>query len=165
MVRSDLRTSARAQDWQAPAWFARWMRAASRLGDGWLWIALVALPASGNPGTRDLALVGIVAAAVNNLCLVAAKRAVRRPRPLRTCADGPSPPDAFSFPSGHAANAFAACSVMGLGFPLLAPAFGALAVSVAASRVVVGLHYPSDVVAGAGLGSLVVAASAGMLLG
>ncbi|MCG6928590.1 MAG: phosphatase PAP2 family protein [Acidobacteria bacterium] len=58
------------------------------------------------------------------------------------------PSDRFSFPSGHALNAFAIGSVIALAFPLLAVPVLLLAVSVAASRVVLGLHWLSDVLVG-----------------
>ena len=83
------------------------------------------------------------------------KRRYRRPRP---CELSPHPlysvrpPDRFSFPSGHSMNAFAIGIVLAAEFPLAAPALGFVAASVAASRVLLGLHYVSDVVVGALLG-------------
>ena len=64
------------------------------------------------------------------------------------------PSDRFSFPSGHALNAFANGSVIALAFPLAAVPVLAIAASVAASRVVLGLHWLSDVLAGALVGLL-----------
>ena len=63
--------------------------------------------------------------------------------------------DRFSFPSGHALNAFAMTTVIALVFPLLAAPVLLVAASVAASRVVLGLHWLSDVVAGALGGALI----------
>ncbi len=60
--------------------------------------------------------------------------------------------DCFSFPSGHTMNAFAVGSVVALSFPVLGPAVLVAAASVAASRVVLGLHFLSDVLVGAVLG-------------
>jgi undecaprenyl-diphosphatase len=154
IARSDLRASFRIQGWEAPAWAVAWLRLASRAGDGGAWLGVAALLACGGDESRQLLLAGGLAAAVNNLCLVTAKRLVRRPRPVRLRGCGPAPPDPWSFPSGHSANAFMTCTLLGLAWPWLAPVWGALALSVAASRVVFGLHYPSDVVAGAGLGSI-----------
>ena len=60
-----------------------------------------------------------------------------------------------SFPSGHAATAAAAACALLIVAPTFAPAWIAMALVMAASRVYVGAHYPSDVLAGAGLGVLV----------
>lgn len=59
-----------------------------------------------------------------------------------------------SFPSGHAITAFACAVAVGYFIPRLRWALLALAVLVAASRVVVGSHYASDVIAGAAIGWL-----------
>jgi undecaprenyl-diphosphatase len=61
-------------------------------------------------------------------------------------------PDSFSLPSGHATVAFACATVLGAAVPRLAAPLFVLAAAVAWSRVVVGVHYPLDVLAGAGLG-------------
>jgi undecaprenyl-diphosphatase len=63
--------------------------------------------------------------------------------------------DRFSFPSGHALNAFAIGTVVALAFPIAAVPVLALAASVAASRVVLGLHWLSDVLAGSLAGLLI----------
>ena len=87
------------------------------------------------------------------------KRWTRRPRPFRLC-DGVvahvPPLDEFSFPSGHTLHAVSFSVVALAYFPVLAPLLFVLCALIAASRVVLGLHYPSDVLAaiviGAGLG-------------
>jgi undecaprenyl-diphosphatase len=89
------------------------------------------------------------------------KRWTRRPRPFRPCpgviAHVP-PLDEFSFPSGHTLQAVAFTVVAVAHYPILAPFLIGFAALVGASRVVLGLHYPSDVLAatviGAGLGTL-----------
>ena len=73
-------------------------------------------------------------------------------------------PDRFSFPSGHTINAFAICGVLACEWPGLAPALGLLAGGIGASRVILGLHYVSDVAAGALLGLLIGGAVGGLLL-
>ena len=65
------------------------------------------------------------------------------------------PSDRFSFPSGHALNAFAIGTVIALAFPFAAVPVLVLAASVAASRVVLGLHWLSDVIAGALVGLVI----------
>lgn len=60
-----------------------------------------------------------------------------------------------SLPSGHAATSFAGAVILTYLFPRVAPAAFLLAVAIAFSRVYVGVHYPSDVLAGAALGAVV----------
>ncbi len=83
----------------------------------------------------------------------AVKVAIGRERP-RLAALPPlaATPTQLSFPSAHATTSFAAARAYA---PLLAPEpVYALAVALALSRLYLGLHYPSDVLAGAVLGSL-----------
>lgn len=84
------------------------------------------------------------------------KSLFRRKRP-EWVDDAPRPhklrqPLSSSFPSGHASSAFTAAGVLAQGDPLW-PAYYALAVVVASSRVYVKIHHASDVVAGAALGA------------
>jgi membrane-associated phospholipid phosphatase len=98
---------------------------------------------------RGLVAIAIAAAVANG----PAKLLVRRRRPssrwrptlIRT-------PRSTSFPSGHTAAAAAFVTAACTELPLLAPALVPLAVTVAYSRVHTGVHYPSDVAAGAGVG-------------
>ena len=61
----------------------------------------------------------------------------------------------YSFPSTHAANIFAGAFFMSQPFRRLAPVFYAIAAVVAYSRVYIGIHYPLDVIGGAGIGLLI----------
>ena len=84
------------------------------------------------------------------------KKAAGRRRP---CAFEPHcwasllPPDQFSFPSGHTITAFAVAVSLSLFFPSLWYGLLFCAISVAASRILLGMHFLSDVVAGAFLGA------------
>jgi undecaprenyl-diphosphatase len=62
--------------------------------------------------------------------------------------------DRFSFPSGHSTTAFAVALSLGSFYPEILPWLLILAANVAVSRVVVGMHYLSDVLAGSGMGAL-----------
>jgi undecaprenyl-diphosphatase len=169
---SDFRVNHRLVAWHPPRWFRLWMVAATRLGDGWLWLATgLCLLAAGGRG-RDVLGAAAVATALANGLLVALKRRVRRPRPRDAGAGPPFGPryrphfsgDAFSFPSGHSLNAFALGTVVALGFPALAPLTFLVAASVAASRVFLGFHFLTDVVAGAALGAALGASAFELML-
>ena len=161
VLASDDRLLDRLVGWRAPRWLRLWMIAATRLGDGWLLAAFALVyPLADDHGRRVIGA-GFFAAAIANAFLVCVKRRVRRARPcelarvprvdLERVAWLAS--DRFSFPSGHALNAFALASVIALGYPLAAPLALFAAANVAASRVVLGLHWLSDVVAGAVVGA------------
>lgn len=147
-----------ANRWGARRTVAAFFGAISRLGDGVFWYALMAVLAvfGGWPGALaalQMLLTGGVALALYRLL----KRWTRRPRPFRGC-DGViarvPPLDEFSFPSGHTLHAVSFTIVALAWFPALAPVLLPFSALVAASRVVLGLHYPSDVLAAIGLGAV-----------
>lgn len=133
--------------------------AASRLGDGIFWYALMAaLLAFG--GARALPAVAHMIAA--GLACTALYRFIKartsRPRPYAAQSDitlCAAPLDQFSFPSGHTLHATAFSLVTLAYYPALFWLLVPFAVLVALSRVVLGLHYPSDVLPGAGIGATV----------
>ena len=86
------------------------------------------------------------------------KRAFDRPRPsLVDPAVHPlvAVPHSAAMPSGHASTAFAAAVAVGLVHPRLRWPLLALAALIALSRVWLGVHYPTDVIAGAALGAAI----------
>ncbi len=163
VLSSDDRLSDRVLAWRPPRWVRVFVLTATRLGDGWAWLmAAAVLTASGSHGLRVLSAAA-VAAGISNTLLVCVKRRVHRSRPCERARPRHFdvdplawfPSDRFSFPSGHALNAFAITTVIALAFPPVAVPVFALATSVAASRVVLGLHWLSDVLVGAAVGVLI----------
>jgi undecaprenyl-diphosphatase len=113
-------------------------------------------------GLRGLLCIGLASTVANQ----PAKRLFRRQRPSRVDVPlvrhvpGRPVPASTSFPSGHAASAFAFAFGAGAELPAAARVpLVALAGAVGLSRVYTGVHYPGDVLAGAALGAAVAAAS------
>lgn len=128
----------------------------SRLGDGVFWYLLMPALIVADGWTGLHASVHMAATGVVALTLYRSlKRHTRRPRPF--AADARirawiAPLDEYSFPSGHTLHAVAFSSVAVWHYPLLAWLLVPFASAVAASRVVLGLHYPSDVLAALAIG-------------
>ena len=147
----------RLNRWRPPRWIRVWMLAASRAGDGWLWWCCgLAVLASNDVARYRAVLAAVIAVLVGTLIFKLVKRAVGRKRP---CAIQPHcwatllPPDQFSFPSGHSITAFAVAISLGAFYPPALPVLMFCATSVAVSRVVLGMHFLSDVIAGSALGA------------
>ena len=129
----------------------------SRLGDGAFWYALMAGLVlvdgwRGLDASAHLAATGVVALILYRKL----KRWTKRPRPC--AADGRiqawiAPLDEFSFPSGHTLHAVSFTVVALAHYPVLAWLLLPFTACVAISRVVLGLHYPSDVLAATGIGT------------
>ena len=131
--------------------------AISRLGDGAFWYALIAALVLLDGSRGLLASLHLAATGVIALSLYKGlKRWTRRPRPFASdirIRAWIAPLDEFSFPSGHTLHAVAFTLVALAHYPMLAWLLIPFTASVAASRVMLGLHYPSDVLAATALGS------------
>jgi undecaprenyl-diphosphatase len=139
---------------------------ASRLGDGVVWYALMlALPLIYGAAGLRVAAIMLVTSAAGLALYKFLKHTFVRERPFIRHAGislAGAPLDRYSFPSGHTLHAVAftwqACAAFPeLGFVLLP-----LALAIAASRVILGLHYPTDVLVGAVLGALTGGAGAAL---
>ncbi|HLK51745.1 MAG TPA: phosphatase PAP2 family protein [Bryobacteraceae bacterium] len=157
IAHSDHNLMRRINRWPAPRWIRLWMLCATRGGDGWLWygMGLIILLFGGEQ--RFLAVGAAALAAGTGIALfLRLKKLTGRRRP---CAIEPHcwatllPPDQFSFPSGHTITAFAVAVCLSQFYPTLAIGLLFCAVSVAASRILLGMHFLSDVLAGAAIGA------------
>jgi undecaprenyl-diphosphatase len=154
--RRDHRVMRRMNRWRAPRWIRYWMIAATRMGDGWLWYGLGAMLLLFG-GAQRYAAVGAAgsAAVMGILVFKALKKLSQRQRPCQYephCWSNVLPPDRFSFPSGHTMTAFSIALVVSYFYPSLEGPLFFLALSIAMSRIVLGMHFLSDVLAGAVLG-------------
>ncbi|MDD3608440.1 MAG: phosphatase PAP2 family protein [Halothiobacillaceae bacterium] len=147
---------------------ARWVFGrASRLGDGIGWYVLLALLLVVHGTEAALPAVAALGSAVVGVGLyLLIKRVTARPRPLdahRGLDVSVAPLDKYSFPSGHTLHAvnFAAQIVaFDANWAWIALPFAGM---VMASRLVLGLHYLSDVLAGALLGGLIAATTLSLM--
>jgi undecaprenyl-diphosphatase len=143
--------------WLAPSWIRRWAIAATRAGDGWLWYmcGLLVLLFGGEARLTAIASAG-TAALLGIGVFTSLKKLSGRRRPCEIEPHvwaTPLPPDQFSFPSGHTITAFAVATALGEFYPAVAPALLFCALSIAISRILLGMHFLSDVVVGAMIGT------------
>jgi undecaprenyl-diphosphatase len=154
----DHRIMVRVNHWRPPQWLRLSMLAATRCGDGGLWYALgLAVAVYGGPERFHALLAATLAVAAGAALFITLKHAFRRERPCEIephCWADLLPPDQFSFPSGHTITAFAVAVSLGSFYPEMLPGLFFCAASVAASRVVLGMHFLSDILAGATLGAV-----------
>jgi undecaprenyl-diphosphatase len=153
----DHRLMRKVNKWPAPRWIRLWAIAATRAGDGWLWylIGLAILIMGGENRLAAIASAGS-AALVGIGVFKSLKKLSGRRRPCELephCWAKLLPPDQFSFPSGHTITAFAVSVSLSEFYPALLPALLFCALSVAVSRILLGMHFLSDVVVGAILGT------------
>jgi undecaprenyl-diphosphatase len=154
--RRDYGLMRRMNRWRAPRWFRIWMILATRMGDGWIWYGLgLMLLVFGGPQRFSAIGAAGSAAILGIFVFKALKKLSQRPRPCQLephCWSTVLPPDQFSFPSGHTMTAFSIALVISYFYPPLKGVLFFLALSIAVSRVVLGMHFLSDVLAGVVLG-------------
>ncbi|HYA16340.1 MAG TPA: phosphatase PAP2 family protein [Bryobacteraceae bacterium] len=148
----------RVNRWEAPRWFRWWMLLATRAGDGWLW-GLIGIAVLFSPDALRFRAIEAAACAVAVGIVVfhKVKRIVCRTRPRDIephCWANIITRDKFSFPSGHSTTAFAVALSLGSFYPEILPLLLLLAANVAISRVIVGMHFLSDILVGSGTGAL-----------
>ena len=155
---NDHRLMRKIHRWRAPRWFRILMIMMTRLGDGWLWysIGLILLVFGGSQ--KFLAIGAATAAAAAGIFLFRTlKHASRRKRPCEIephCCASILPPDKYSFPSGHSITSFAIALAIGMFYPDLQIVLLVVALLIASSRIILGMHFLSDVLAGSAIGIL-----------
>jgi undecaprenyl-diphosphatase len=141
----------------------RYFQSVSRLGDGVLWYALlVALPALNGTNALLPVMHILLTSLTGAITYKLLKTSLLRERPFASHAAvemQARPLDRYSFPSGHTLQAVLILVMLESYFPLVALMLIPFGLSVAASRVILGLHYPTDVLAGALIGWLIAASS------
>jgi undecaprenyl-diphosphatase len=125
----------------------------------WFLVAAVLAVLGGPPGRRAAATGAAAIGAASLVVNQPMKLAGRRVRPDRAAHRVPPArwvpmPTSTSFPSGHSASAAAFAVAVGDVLPTLRLPLRAMAATVAFSRVYTGVHYPLDVLVGAGTGAL-----------
>jgi undecaprenyl-diphosphatase len=165
--RRDHKLMLRINRWPAPRWIRLWALCATRGGDGWLWYGMGAMILLfGGPLRFRAVGAAALAAALGIAIFLKLKKATGRKRP---CAIEPHcwatllPPDQFSFPSGHTITAFAVAVSLSRFYPDLAAGLLFCAVSIALSRILLGMHFLSDVLAGGIIGTVLAYAASSLM--
>lgn len=155
----DHRLMRRVHRWSAPQWVRMWMICATRGGDGWLWYVMgFAIVLFGGANRFVATGAAALATAIGIVLFLWLKRLTGRKRPCQLephCWARLLPPDQYSFPSGHSITAFAVAVPLSLFYSSLMVGLMFCALSVAISRVLLGMHFLSDVLVGSILGAAV----------
>lgn len=143
--------------------FAQFFKTVSRLGDGWLWAAatlIMIISLVLQNVAVSLVAIKVCAVLLTSFCGYLLYKYLKvhtvRPRPYQvhqTITLGERPLDVFSFPSGHTLQAVLFTIMLGQQVPMLLWVLMPFTLLVALSRLVLGLHYPTDVLVGAGIGA------------
>ena len=141
----------------------------SRLGDGVIWYAMMAvLPLIGGYDGVLISLHMVSTALVGLVIYKVTKQLSGRKRPYVVHADriecAMAPLDRYSFPSGHTLHAVSFSMLLCGYFPQMTWVLLPFAILVGLSRMILGLHYPSDVLAGAFIGAVLARASFDVLI-
>ncbi|AXV66425.1 phosphatase PAP2 family protein [Pseudoalteromonas lipolytica] len=141
----------------SPNWLRRSAIGLSKTGDGGLYLMLFVgfWWFSEQLHFQQFALSLLVGFAIERPIYFLAKKRIARVRPCDCLVQGAYlvPSDKFSLPSGHSAGAFVVATILTMYFPAFMAVWFIWAAGVAASRVIVGVHYPADVIVGAVIGS------------
>ncbi len=135
----------------------RFMTFATMLGNGWLWLAIGLFALIADKPAERLFFQLALGIGLQLFLYLFIKHACSRRRPFELLEDVTCilrPGDRYSFPSGHTSAAFVVLATVGLFYSFLFLPLLFLAVLIGFSRIYLGVHYPTDVLAGAFLGVL-----------
>lgn len=136
----------------------RFYRNVSRTGDGLLYAVIAALILLFEPHTgKTFLITGLLAYLFEIPAFIGLKHLIKRDRPfvgLPYTESAIQPSDKFSLPSGHSAGAFVMATLIAYFYPHYTVPVYAWASLIGFSRVMLGVHYPTDILAGALLGSI-----------
>jgi undecaprenyl-diphosphatase len=139
----------------------------STTGDGHLYL-LLALGLAWSHSAAELSLLGCLALAflLERPAYFILKNSCRRDRPQAALniQSFIIPSDRFSFPSGHTSAAFLMATLLGSFYPLATPFLLVWALLVGMARVVLGVHFPTDTLIGALMGTAIALLSMEILL-
>ena len=152
----DYRLSLSINRWSDVQAVRRLFVAVSRLGDGPIWYALIfGIPLVVGVEALPISIGLSVGSILGVLIYKAIKLSFKRPRPYATHSAiqlHAIALDEFSFPSGHTLHAVCFVTLLAQWMPMLAIIFLPFTILTALSRVILGLHYLSDVLFGAAIG-------------
>lgn len=135
------------------------VKAVSKSGDGYMQIALpLGLWLLGQQNGEAFFWLTCLAFSIERPIYFVLKNTLKRQRPPQVIPCFQSlvtPSDKFSFPSGHTMAAFLLAGLVIYYFGIIAVGIYLWAISVGISRVVLGVHFPTDILAGAFLGTLI----------
>jgi undecaprenyl-diphosphatase len=158
MDRHELRLCLSLNKYSANALIRQFFSFVSRLGNGVFWYALIlVLPLIYGQEAIETSIIMIITGITGVILYKLLKNNLVRQRPCishQCIHQGTAMLDLYSFPSGHTLHAFSFCIIAVNAFPKLGIVLIPFTLLIAASRVVLGLHYPTDVAVGALIGTL-----------
>ncbi len=148
------------------SYWAKLFRYVSKTADGQLYVLVILLLLRDDVLRSTAVPVFLLAFALERPLYFVLKNSFRRDRPEQALVNFRSviiPSDQFSFPSGHTSAAFMMATLLGYYFPIVFSGLYVWAGLVGMSRVLLGVHFPTDTLVGASMGMAIAYLSIGIL--